>query len=343
MKTGLIVILFWCLSSCFTKEEPMALPSGNSEIATLSLGTNYEREVFFDLSSNTFQERRWADWDLRFEASKDGYGVFINTGKDMFVRNTGYVGLIQTLDTNKFGKSPKLVDFPEGQASVSAIGNWRQYNLIKPPPQISEYMIFIIQMDYKSGYERFKRLQIQDADDTCFKLVITDLYDKGGLPVTSGKQIIIPKDPDRNYTYFSFEKGIIKDAEPYKNSWDFEFTRYKHIFFNILPDNKPWAYTLSGVLNNPNNVQVARDSAVTAFEDIDVNTISKYQLTTNRNTIGYDWKTHAFSGVGNYSIAPKLSFIIRDTDGHYYKLRFLDYNNNLGIPGYPKFEFIRLK
>jgi hypothetical protein len=90
-------------------------------------------------------------------------------------------------------------------------------------------------------------------------------------------------------------------------------------------------------------VEVAKDSAMTPFDEIDGNSISKYHFTTNRNGIGYDWKTHAQGPGGAYSIAPKVTYIIKDTEGHYYKLRFLDYNNALGQSGYPKFEFIRIK
>jgi hypothetical protein len=343
----IFLIIILGLSSCFKKEDPIVLPSGNSEIATLALGANYEKEVFFDLNTNTYQERRWADWDLRFDASKDGYGVFINTGKDMVVRKIDIFALIEpkAVDTNYFKTYTALVDAPEGKANLSAMGDWRSYK--KTTQTNVFYGIYIIESRDKVGYKRFKRLQIIEpsgsSKDSFFYIIITELFDAAGDTVNSGEILEIPKNQKQNFTYYSFTNGIVDNAEPDKTTWDFSFTRYKHIFYNVLPNNQPFPYTVSGVLNNAFNVEIARDSAMIAFDDIDAASIPKYRFTTNRNAIGYDWKTHAQGPTGSYAITPKVTYIIRDTDGQYYKLRFLDYNNNLGTPGYPKFEFIRIK
>ncbi len=345
MKQGFIIslLLLLGLSSCFKKEDAIVLPIGDSEIATISLGANYEKEVFFDLGTNTFQERQWADWDICFDASKDGYGVFINTGKEMVVRKIDIVNLTEfkAVDTNYFKSKPELIDPPEGRADLAAMGDWRGYKTTGS--QVLDG-IYVIEFKNNTGNDRYKRIQIQAEDDTSFYVRITDLY-KDNKPVTWGETLQIPKDPNQNFTYYSFANGgrVVENAEPDKTTWDFAFTRYKHIFYNVLPNNQPFPYTVSGVLSNTNNVEVARDSAMTAFDDIDASTVSKYQFTKNRNGIGYDWKTHAQGPVGAYSITPKVTYIIRDTDGYFYKLRFLDYNNDLGIPGYPKFEFIRIK
>jgi hypothetical protein len=39
----------------------------------------------------------------------------------------------------------------------------------------------------------------------------------------------------------------------------------------------------------------------------------------------------------------KITFIIQDTDGQIYKLRFLDFYNAKAEKGYPKFEFLRIR
>jgi len=37
-----------------------------------------------------------------------------------------------------------------------------------------------------------------------------------------------------------------------------------------------------------------------------------------------------------------MNYVIRDRDGFFYKLRFIDFSNDMGEKGYPKFEFVRL-
>lgn len=339
-----LFILLLSLTACFKKEDPIALPAGNSEINSFSLGKGYEKEVFFDLSTNSFQERRWADWDICFDASKDGYGVFINTGKSMSVRKINLFGLkeLSAIDTLFFKNQdhPELVDPPEGDASKAAMGDWRTYK------NQGLDGIYVVELKYNTGYDRFKRIQVIKKDDTAYFVRVTDLFDLKGDTVFNAQVLTIPKNPNQNFTYYSFSnnnRGIIQNAEPDKNNWDFVFTRYTHFFYDILPNKVPFPYKLSGVFSSTNHVEIARDSAVTAFEDIDAGSIPKYQFTKNRNGIGYDWKTHAQSALGSYSITPRVTYIIKDTDGYYYKLRFLDYNNELGEPGYPKFEFIRIK
>ena len=53
--------------------------------------------------------------------------------------------------------------------------------------------------------------------------------------------------------------------------------------------------------------------------------------------------SHAFGAAGNYTVNSNITYIVKDTDGNYYKLRFLDFYNNKGDKGYPKFEFSRIK
>ena len=57
--------------------------------------------------------------------------------------------------------------------------------------------------------------------------------------------------------------------------------------------------------------------------------------------IGYDWKYYNLDAA-LYTIEPGLAYVIRDRDGFYYKLRFIDFYSEAGEKGYPKFEYVRL-
>ncbi len=325
------------LSSCFKKEDPITLPIGTSTISSVFIGTDYEKDMYFDISTNTFQDKQSADWDIRFETTDAGYGIFLNNGNLIKARKIGVYGLTEKLasDSNYYKTNKELRDAPEGKADQTAIGDWRTYKSAAP-----DYLpgIYVIELSYENGVNKYKKLQILNVDDTAFFVRITNYAE------TSGDTLIIPKDKTRNFTYYSFKNGgrIVSNEEPDKNGWDLVFTRYNHFFYGILPGNEPFPYRVSGVLSNPNKVSVARDS-LDNFDKITGASIPDYTFSSDWNVIGYDWKSHAFGAAGNYTVNSHITYIIKDTDGDYYKLRFLDFYNNKGEKGYPKFEFSRIK
>lgn len=341
------ILVLFLLSSCFKKEDPITLPIGNTEITTLFLGDNYENDMYFDLGTNTYQQKQRADWDLRFETGDKDWGVFINTGNDIKVRKLGVYNLDEksTFDTTKILQTlPILYDAPDGNPENSAFKDWREYK-VKPGTATQKDGIYLLELNHGIGHHRFKRLQIQSVSDSDFVCIITDLYNASGDSILGNNvKTVIKKNKNQNYTYLSF-KGythIVMNQEPDKSSWDFVFTRYIHFFPNILPNGDLFPYPVTGVMSNRNKVKVAKDSTRN-FNDISGDDVYAYTFTTNANAIGYDWKSHAFGPGGPYTVDSKITFIICDTEGNYYKLRFLDFNNSKGEKGYPKFEYVRIK
>jgi hypothetical protein len=333
----ILISILILLSGCFKKEDAITLPIGTSTISKVFLGSDYEKDMYLDISTNTFQEKQSGDWDIRFETTDAGYGIFLNNGNLIRARKIGVYGLTEKLasDSNYYKTNKELRDGPEGKTSMSAIGDWRTYKSAAP-----DYLpgIYVIELSYETGVNKYKKLQVLNVNDTAFFVRITNYSE------TSGDTFVIPKDKTRNFTYYSFKNAgkIVTNIEPDKNGWDLVFTRYNHFFYDILPGNEPFPYRVSGVLSNPNKVMVARDS-LGNFEKITAASIPDYHFSNDWNVIGYDWKSHAFGAAGNYTVNSQITYIIRDTDGDYYKLRFLDFYNNKGEKGYPKFEFSRIK
>jgi hypothetical protein len=336
------------LTSCFKKEDALVLPKGNTTIQSFYLGNDYKNEVYFDLGTNSYQQRERSNWDMRFETSKDGWGIFINTGNNIRVKKPNVYNLEEpgSYDTAhiSFLLSDTLLDAPDGFPETSAFKDWKKYFKIKSSTNDTSWGIYILELNYLPGHKRFKRIQIESVDEEKYVCVITDLFDDNGKPITSNPvKIVIPKDPAQNFTYISFTNGfhIINNQEPDKASWDFVFTRYTHFFYDILPNGEPFPYILTGVLSSKNNVEVAKDSSDN-FADIDRSFLSKYTFSKEANAIGYDWKNHAFGAAGTYTVNSKITYIIKDTDGKYFKMRFLDFYDAKGEKGHPKFEFIQI-
>ncbi|MEZ4804152.1 MAG: HmuY family protein [Bacteroidia bacterium] len=322
------------LSSCFKKEDLLILPEGHSEITTLYLGQDYTKEMFFDLGSNSYKSSESIDWDMKFQSSKDGYGIFLNTGNFISARKieVGGLGEFNSNDTFNILKFPKLIDAPEGSIEKSALGDWRTYKYL------GNVQIYVVELSYLSGNQRYKRLKILNYNDSSYKIVVADIGD------TAGDTMLIAKDKQRNYTYFTFKNGgkVVSNQEPSKELWDIQFTRYNHFFPDILPNGELFPYRVLGVLSNPNKVEIARDS-MNRYENLNASSIKDYTFSKDLNAIGFDWKEHAFGAQGTYTINPNISFIIKDTEGFYYKFHFIDFYNPQGDKGYPKFEFERIK
>ncbi len=324
-----------CLSSCFKKDDAIVLPLGTTEISSCFMGDNYEKQMYFDLSSNTFIEKQLVDWDISFESSDNGFGVFINTGYNIKVRKANIYNLNETLvrDTTYIKQQSELVDGSDGKISSSAIGDWRSYK-INDGSGGYIYGIYFIELSYLTGTDRFRRLQIIGVSDSVYAIKITKL-DEFNAPIT-----LIHKNKMQNFTFYSFKNGggVVDNVEPPKTMWDIEFTKYK----TVIP-NPPTTilYSVLGVFSNRNNVTVGIDST-SKFEDIDAKYISNYNFSTNKDAIGYEWKTFDRTSYV-YTVNSNITFIIKDTDGDYYKMRFLDYYDKFRVKGNPKFEFIRIK
>lgn len=342
-KFLIYIAILMTLSSCFKKEDAIQLPIGTSEIKTLFLGKDYEYDMYFDMSSGTYKQNTRSDWDIRFDASDTGWGVFINTESQIVVHQIGIFHLDEphVFDTLKIMDMPDLIDKPNGRANASAFKDWKTYKLGNGASQLSG--IYVLEFKTRTISEKFMRIQIVESSDSDYTCYFTPFYDAAGDSVLfNNNKTVIKKDKNQNYTYYSFKGSphLVSGVEPDKNNWDFVFTRY--IEFFDLGGGVYLPYPVTGVKSNTNKVVVAKDS-LGDFGSIDASTISKYTFSSDANAIGYDWKSHAYSAGGTYSVNSKITYIIRDTDGYYYKMRFLDFYNEKAEKGYPKFEYVRIQ
>jgi len=149
--------------------------------------------------------------------------------------------------------------------------------------------------------------------------------------------VIIHRDPDMDLVYYSFESGQ-NDIAPLPDQWSLHFTKYTTMLVTNEGENYP--YLVTGVLLNPNGVFATRDMTLD-FMDITREHALTLEFSSQADVIGYDWKYYNFDA-GVYTVVPDMNYVIRDRDGFFYKLRFIDFNNDMGEKGYPKFEFVRL-
>ncbi|HEX2900812.1 MAG TPA: HmuY family protein, partial [Bacteroidia bacterium] len=131
--------------------------------------------------------------------------------------------------------------------------------------------------------------------------------------------------------FVSFERGVVA-IEPPKADWDLCFSQY----LEVLPE----AYLVTGVLLNRHQTAAVMDSTL-PFSAIDIGIASDMQLSNSLNVIGYAWKFYHFNSA-TYQVLPQMTYIIRDSEGHLYKLHFVDFYDAQGVKGSPAWEYQRL-
>jgi len=334
-----IMLLF---SSCFKEDKKVALsPPGENQVASVEMGLGYKTEEFFSLSKGNILSNQFAAWDMAFESSSSGYHVWINGGKGMYAASMNSNAFYLITDT--IGAHWRW-DEPSGNPDSTAVGNWVSFiPTASEPKKISLRVdgsdseskgnVFVIDrgLDY-AGDDRFYKVVFESVNEARYK------FKYAALDNHYIDSVILQKDQNQNYTYFTFDNGGSPiTMEPNRKTWDILFTRYRHIFYDTNPVTP---YLVTGVLLNPTGVQAAVDS-IQPYENIDYTYARTKHLTTNREVIGYDWKKYSFT-THSYTVLPSYSYIIKDQKGYYWKLRFLDFYDAQNEEGYPKFEYQRL-
>lgn len=320
MKFGKIFLFLLVLGffiSCEKEELPVpAHESGDLQQASANLGTNYEYQVYYDLQTNTMVSKNLkTSWDLGFECGENAYRIILNASKMMFAYDTESRDFEAVKDTAGFTSNKKW-DTPTGNLNKTAIGDWR-----------SNHHVYIIDrgFDANGKHQGFYKVQFQSVDDDFYSLRFAELNGNRDTVVN------VQKDPLYNFSFLSLSTSNQVMVEPPKADWDIVFTQYTHIFYEpfFLP------YLVTGCLTNRYNTFSVLDTLQT-FSSIDFDYAENSILNSDINTIGYDWKSYVG---GTYQIDFSKVYLIKDSDGMYYKLHFLDFYGTQGNKGEPQWEF----
>ena len=287
------------------------------------MGEDYQNQVFFDFESGTIVKTSQTNsWDLAFESGGDH--VFINGGKGLYVYNTHETDASFFTNAYFVQQQQWQYDAACGLPDSTAVGVWRSRT------GASKGEVFLVKMND----ETFRKFVIVRADADQVTLA------HGVIDAQQLDTVMIPKNTDYNYSYFSLEKGVVLQPEPPKATWDIVFTRYRHIYYDL--QNFP--YLVTGALINPYETSGIADSSMT-WEEIDYDDVANHQFSNFRNVIGYDWKKFVFDNNtgGKYHVLSHKNYIIRTSSGNVWKLRFLDFYSPDGVKGYPSFEYERIQ
>lgn len=311
----ILILLLFVLFSCDKGEIPIPKPdSGNLQTQQVSMGEYYETQLYYSLEKNEIiSTNSKTAWDLKFSPTTLPFHILLNSGNGMRVTTTNTP--FET--TLSFTGTDWKYDNQTGKIDSIAFESF------------NTELLYIIDRGYDEfgqslGLYKFKFNYIS-ADSISFLL--------GKIDATEGVTYHLTL-KEFDFVYFSLPNGLVEIAPDY-SSWDLNFTQYMHLF------HEPFTpYVVSGVLLNPFETSATLINDI-EFEQITFDDAANLNFYSNRNFIGYDWKFYDLDA-GKYLVDPEMKFIIKNQNGYYYKLRFIDFYNESGIKGFPKFEVQQL-
>lgn len=331
MKFRVIIYLLVsiALSSCFQEDEPVppyqSPPGVTSNV--VNMGPLYGTQWFYDLATDSFVSIVNRDsWDLAFQCGEDEFHIYTNLAKRMSVANTGLT------DFNAVTSSTGLTfrfDRSEGFIDSTAFGEWGlpSGNVVNSFNYVYVVDRGITTLGVNIGK---KKVQVIALSGGNYQMRFAN------LDGSNEHWVNVAKNDNYNFMHLSFDgSGSVLAAQPPKADWDLVFTQYTtkvtQEATQITED-----YSVNGVLINPFMVAVAHEF-VKPFTEINYLDLNTYAYSGNWDAIGYDWKYYDFDAM-MYVIEPGRTYIIKSTEGDYYKMRFTSFVNDLGEKGHPTFE-----
>ena len=332
------VLIIFVLSSCFKEDEMVpAHDPGEVTEAEVAMGEKYIYQVYFDLGSNESVSSNEKDiYDLAFESGDEGWHILLNTAAFMYAAQSETDDFNAPIDTTGYNWK---YDKSDGNLDSTAIDKYFSYN---PGDSSLLYtnQVYVLNRGYdiNANLRGLKKVQFLLVDDSTYTIRYAN------LDGSDDQTVVITKDDLAQYSYYTFDDGGKQIyPEPLPSKYDLLFTQYTTLLYTDAGD--PYPYLLTGVLINRMFVRTVRDTTL-VFEDITFEDAISMDYTKQLDNIGWDWKELEGDVTGGgtpvYLIVEGLNYIIRDTEGYLYKLRFTSFYNDVGVRGFPNFEYQRL-
>lgn len=288
-----------------------------SQNQSISLLPSYTNQSFYSLENGEVANLNNTDWDLAFSTATMSSSIRINAGMgtELFSYPLG-----DTTDWNTFNSSNLsnwlpiynsdtnwfVGAFDKNSTSMFDMG-WGMYSMITH--HVTGDSLYAI----KTVGGDWKKLWIQKLanDEYTFKYANLDGTNEINTSVSKLNY------SDKNFIYYSLDQNSVLDREPNSIDWDITFTKY------ITPV-QGMPYGVTGVMSN-DGVQVAQVDNLpdpNSYSDY-----SQHSMSTEINTIGYDWKSFDMSTF-SYSVEPYRCYFVKDLQDKVWRIIFTSFEGS---------------
>ncbi|MCG8573291.1 MAG: HmuY family protein [Flavobacteriales bacterium] len=312
MKKWIYLLIAIPFFACERGEIPVKPhESGEATEQQIELGEDYRHQHFYDLESNQIVASNLKTaWDFAFSPANLPNRIILNSAKGMKVHRS--TADFSTL--TEYSGDDWHWDLQTGHLDSTAFG------------ELSTSLTYVIDRgyDWEGSHLGYYKMRIIEIHDNFYTI------ERAPLSSATGTTIDITRNSADDFAYFHCEDGLVNIAPPV-DEWDLMFTQYTHLF-----EDPPTPYVVTGVLLNRYETLAAETKDI-SFQDLTYEDVLGLYLTGEIDEIGYNWKVFDFDS-GNYLTHSDQVYVIKTSEGLFFKLHFIDFHNESGIKGYPTFE-----
>lgn len=319
-KAAALALGIIALGACEKDEIPVApFERGEAVTAGVGMGPLYRDQVWYSLERNEVTAvNSINDWDIAFESAPESRGIFLNEAKLMHAWLSPHADLESAGDTAGYGQGKR----------VEAAARFHTDPAVEIPNH-AEPVVYLIDLGFSHEGEIFGLIWLEitqtDGEGYTFR---TKFFGENQIT-----EQYASRDPERNLVRYSLRDATVPPTAPPDADWDIVFTKYTFSF-----DDPPIDYLVTGALLNPAGVMAAELSDM-AFADITLGDLPDGALSPQLDVIGYNWKAYSFD-TARYDVDSGRSFVVKSVGGLHYKIRFIDFYDDSGNVGAPKWEAV---
>jgi hypothetical protein len=345
-KYAVIVILF-SLVSLFSacKEEEIIInvvpPSVGrtltlSGISTTESGVNARNSVFVDMSKDLQSSVLRTSWDLGFYCGSE-FRVILNhsTGATAIQLDKTNLSDVNLDDVAALPEDSVSLDLGKSLAMVDPVsGNFTSYlgGTVWKEVALTENKVFILKRGIAGNIPRRDLM----------KVLVTRINNGyrvqyGTVDGTFIRTAEVLKDASYNFKFISFDGLATLAIEPAKKLWDIQYSVSTYQLAGV-PVAEP-DFILINFANGVTAAEVVYGTDDTRnYANFTKEMLSGITFSGDRDAIGVKWRTTVGSTPSTLNIRTDRFYLVKDTEGNIYKLKF-----NGGLRGRPEIEYRRIE
>ncbi|WP_395091003.1 HmuY family protein [Vaginella massiliensis] len=305
-------------------------------------GPNEPNQVYLDLSEEQMFAFRRDQWDLGFY-SGDDFRVIINGSIYMATKQLSVTDIDQVTENQVriFYSEVAVGTFDAQNAAYvdHPSGDLRQTAIATIADEDEENKVYLLNLGYEVGTITPPLGSVAVTGDHRGWMKIRVLKRNGNYLLqyakvneTTHQEIEISKASATNFSFVNLLTGKMVEAQPESSKWDLCFT----VFTTVIDGNGSYGnsdYVIHNRLGGA-KVYVVNETNEMTFSNFSRTMIDESKFSEDVRTIGSTWR-NVFDG----TVVKNKFYVLRDPDGYYYKIRFLNLKSSTGERGYPRLEY----